>query len=232
MVILQIWLVVGGPKEISSSSHSCCLKWSEMSFSLPVHSGVHWSGPYTLHVFQFSHLAMRDHFHPLTTVIVWTPIGQETHRWRERERGGWFLFQAPSYLRAKYFLSGLMCSLWHVCGPHTSVNTSHVCVRLSVNQAACRSYTGIVRTRRGALFPLCLPGAAFHPQWAGRLGWLLVWHSADDLGREEGRHTAIHSHITHMGIRKAMLSDILRGKPPFLFDQKKKKCVDWAIEQK
>ena len=40
---------------------------------------------------------------------------------------------------------------------------------------------------------------------AGGLGWLLVWHSLDDLGREEGRHTAIHGHIIHTGNKKTVL---------------------------
>lgn len=59
-------------------------------------------------------------------------------------------------------------------------------------------------TRQGALFPSCLPGADFHPRWAGgRLGSLLVWHSLDDLSGGDGRHTAIHGHIT--GNSKAVL---------------------------
>lgn len=34
---------------------------------------------------------------------------------------------------------------------------------------------------------------------ASKLSWLLGWHSLDDLGRKEGRRTAIHGHIMHMG---------------------------------
>lgn len=130
--------------------------------------------------------------------------------WR-MDYGGWFhcLLQASTYFHAKYFLSGLMCSCWHVCGPtwvrmHL-MSASIQCVYLSATQTARGSYIGIVRTRQGALFPLCLPGAAFHPRWAGRLGWLLVWHSLDELGRKEGRHTAIHGHIMHTGSRRAEL---------------------------
>lgn len=105
------------------------------------------------------------------------------------------------------------------------------CVCLSTTQAACGSYIGIVRTQQGALFPLCLPGAAFHPRQADRLGWLLAWHSLDDLGRKEGRHRAIHGHIVHMANRKAAL---VYRYPPMnvsrsLCDQKNK-CVNWALE--
>jgi len=95
-------------------------------------------------------------------------------------------------------LYGCRCSLWlrvyNVC----------VCQRLSLN-AACGSYIAIVKTRQGALLPLCLPGADFHPRWAGRLDWLLGWHSLDDLGRKEARHTAIHGHIMHTENRKAVV---------------------------
>lgn len=109
-----------------------------------------------------------------------------------------------------------------------------VYVCLSETRAACGSYIGIVRTRQGALFPLCLPGAAFHPRWAGRQAGRLGWHSLDDLGRKEGRHTAIHGHIMHMGNRKALV--VLRYHPMTVFlpvfDQKKKKCVNWATGQK
>ena len=98
---------------------------------------------------------------------------------REREHGGWMmegwfhhLLQASAQSCSKYFLSGLMCSRWHVCGPTwvwmhlASASTQRV--HLSATHAACGSYIGIVRTQQGALFALCLPGAAFHPRWAGR----------------------------------------------------------------
>lgn len=54
--------------------------------------------------------------------------------------------------------------------------------------------------------PLCLPGADFHPRWAGRFGWLLVWHSLDDLGRKGGKaHRHPWSHFAQARNRKAVL---------------------------
>lgn len=105
-----------------------------------------------------------------------------------------------------------MCSSLTCLWPHEAVNTPHecgyaACASLSGAQAARGSYRGIVGTRQGALFPLCLPGADFHPRWAGgRLHSLLVWHLLDDLGGRDGRHTAIHGHVT--GNRKAVLLQI------------------------
>lgn len=164
------------------------IAWQKTPFSLAflLHRGldldwnIHTNRPHKVGVFQllwFSHLATWDRFHPLTTVIVWTPICQETlHTDGERENTevGWWRLISPSLTGpgSKYFLSGLMRSRWHVCGPTwarmhpRSASIQRVC--LSATHAACGSYTGIVRTRRGALFPLCLPGAAFHPRWAGR----------------------------------------------------------------
>lgn len=83
------------------------------------------------------------------------------------------------------------------------VRVWHVCVPVRGSDGP-RKLQKLVGTRQGALYPLCLPGADFHPRWAGgRLNSLLVWHSLDDLGGMDGRHTAIHGAVT--GNRKAVL---------------------------
>lgn len=114
-----------------------------------------------------------------------------------------------SNLASSRFLQWVDVCLLTCFWPHQSVNTPPesgygACVSLSGAQTARGSYRSIVRTRQGALFPLLLPGADFHPRWAGgRLDSLLVWHSLDDLGGMDGRHAAIHGHIT--GNRRAVL---------------------------
>lgn len=90
------------------------------------------------------------------------------------------------------------------CSP---VSVSLLRVYLSATHAACGNYIGIVKTLQEALLPFVFARSRFPPT-AGRqgwLGWLLGWHSLDDLGRQEGRHTAIHSYIMYIKNRKAEL---------------------------
>lgn len=147
-----------------------------------------------------------------------------SHRWRERERqrngarereiGGWIRQDDSSFWPFQPGILKISSVGW--CVPSDMLLAPPECkytppgggygarVSLSAAQTARGSYRSIVRTRQGALFPLLLPGADFHPRWAGgRLDSLLVWHSLDDLGGMDGRHTAIHGHIT--GNRKAVL---------------------------
>ncbi len=98
-----------------------------------------------------------------------------SHRWREREHGGWMMeidftvSYRPQHNRALNISSVGWCVLVDMfVGLYECECTLWTRVCLSATHAACGSYTGIVRTRQGALFPLCLPGAAFHPRWAGR----------------------------------------------------------------
>lgn len=73
---------------------------------------------------------------------------------------------------------------------------------------------------------------------AGGLGWLLVWHSLDDLGKRGGKaHSHSWSHYTHGEQENCGGIEIFSSEcPPLslslsLFDQKNK-CVNWAAEQK
>lgn len=77
-----------------------------------------------------------------------------------------------------------MCAHSHVCTPvHVceciALCVSMECVHLPATHAACGSFTGIVRTRQGALFPLCLPGAAFHPRRTRQAGSVGCWVGID-----------------------------------------------------
>lgn len=65
-----------------------------MSSTYTVRNGSHAVSLVRLHYLSF--LAMEDHIHPLTTVIVWTPTNA-SHRWCEREDvavGRWSLISA------------------------------------------------------------------------------------------------------------------------------------------
>lgn len=119
-----------------------------------------------------------------------------------------------------------MCAYWHVCVPTwvwmhpMSVSMQHVC--LSATYTACGSYTRLCEDSAGSSVSLVFARSSFPPtvgRQAGRLGWLWGWHSLDDLGRKEGRHTAIHGHIMHMKNRKALV--VQRYSLISLFDQRR-----------
>lgn len=103
---------------------------------------------------------------------------------------------------------------------------------MSFSDSFClRKLHGHCEDSAGSSAPLLFARSSFPPT-VGRqacwLGWLLGWHSVDDLGRKEGRHTAIHGNIMHIGNRKA-LEDLLQLMS--LLHQKKKR-LKWAVALK
>lgn len=86
----------------------------------------------------------------------------------------------------------------HVCGPSSAwMHGAGVCQRLLQPAEATQALWAL----GGELCSLCVcqEQLSTHSGQAGRLGWLLVWHSLDDLGRAEGRHTAIHGYTYARG---------------------------------
>lgn len=140
-----------------------------------------------------------------------------SHRWRERDKE---TERERERGRKEVGLDGMTCLAGFpkmgrcalsdtLVAPRGCKHTPHdcvvcvcvcVCQRLRQPEEATEPLWG---TLQGAVFPSRSPGADFHPRWAGRrLRSLLVWHSLEDLGGRDGRHTAIHGHVT--GNRKAV----------------------------
>lgn len=90
------------------------------------------------------------------------------------------------------------------------MSVSIQCVSFS-DSFCLRKLHGHCEDSAGSSAPLVFARSSFPPT-VGRQACRLGWHSLDHLGRKEGRHTAIHGNIMHMGNRKA-LADLLQFSP-------------------